>query len=201
MVGWTRPPVTSAVSTAVWTSLLPSACWRSLDVPSNAGPRQSVLPHVGRQLQSFPRLTDSCILPSRQTPPPREQKDGWMEWTWKVVYWSDVSRHPESDGEDQSGGNIALEKVAERPLKEEKRLVLMIYLVFDIHNPKFALVDCICNPIGSQRRWIIHIFQSRNSGASPSYWPYFKLIRHRCLCRGASMWEGSWFPTPPPVPT
>lgn len=116
---------------------------------------------------SWRDVTDSCILPSRRTPP-WEQKDGWMEWNWKVVYWLDVSRCPESNGEDQSGGNIVLEKVAEWPMKKGKRSVLIIYLVFAIHNPKFALVDCIWNQISSQRRWIIHIFQSRNNGASPS---------------------------------
>lgn len=99
-------------------------------------------------------------------PPPWEQKDGWMEWNWKVVYWSDVSLHSGPGSQDIN--NIVLEKVAEWPMKKGKRLVLIIYLVFAIHNPKFALVDCICNQISSQRRWIIHIFQSRNNGASPS---------------------------------
>lgn len=148
--------------------LPPSAPWRLLNVPSPPSP-----PHVGRQLQSPPKWLTGVF----RHPTGIQRIDGWMEWDWKVVYRSDAScLRSRGDATTRAEAPIpdscwrkGRRATDDQEQEEENQKIWKRIESFSLStNQRFELVECICNPISSERRWIIHIFRSQNNHASLS---------------------------------
>lgn len=124
------------------------------------------------------KVTDRRVLPSRRTP--WDPQDGWMDgWSETGRLYIDLMLAAFALGGMQQPErtlrfrNSCWRKGRRAPddqeEEEENRKIWKRIESFSLStNQRFELVECICNPVSSERRWIIHIFRSQNNYASPS---------------------------------